>query len=44
MFDQRGCGKSTPHASLEDNTTRLNVAFLKWPSHMKKLSYSGEAN
>src|SRR5690606_20109778 len=21
MFDQRGCGKSTPHASLEDNTT-----------------------
>jgi proline iminopeptidase len=21
MFDQRGCGKSTPHASLEENTT-----------------------
>jgi proline iminopeptidase len=21
MFDQRGCGRSTPHASLEDNTT-----------------------
>lgn len=21
MFDQRGCGHSTPHASLEDNTT-----------------------
>ena len=21
IFDQRGCGKSTPHASLEDNTT-----------------------
>jgi proline iminopeptidase len=21
MFDQRGCGKSTPHASLEDNST-----------------------
>jgi hypothetical protein len=21
MFDQRGCGKSTPHACLEDNTT-----------------------
>lgn len=21
QFDQRGCGKSTPHASLEDNTT-----------------------
>jgi proline iminopeptidase len=21
LFDQRGCGKSTPHASLDDNTT-----------------------
>jgi proline iminopeptidase len=21
MFDQRGCGKSTPHACLEDNST-----------------------
>ncbi|MEL7487578.1 MAG: alpha/beta fold hydrolase, partial [Pseudomonadota bacterium] len=21
VFDQRGCGRSTPHASLEDNTT-----------------------
>ncbi|RZJ94307.1 MAG: alpha/beta fold hydrolase, partial [Brevundimonas sp.] len=21
LFDQRGCGKSRPHASLEDNTT-----------------------
>jgi proline iminopeptidase len=21
LFDQRGCGKSTPHANLEDNTT-----------------------
>ena len=21
LFDQRGCGKSTPHASLVDNTT-----------------------
>ena len=20
VFDQRGCGKSTPHANLEDNT------------------------
>jgi proline iminopeptidase len=35
LFDQRGCGKSTPHASLEDNTTwhlvddieRLRVAL-----------------
>ncbi|MGH8548752.1 MAG: prolyl aminopeptidase, partial [Methylococcales bacterium] len=22
LFDQRGCGKSTPHAALENNTTR----------------------
>src|SRR5882762_11548590 len=21
LFDQRGCGKSTPHAELKDNTT-----------------------
>jgi proline iminopeptidase len=21
LFDQRGCGRSTPHASLEENTT-----------------------
>src|SRR3569623_1787366 len=21
LFDQRGCGRSTPHASLNDNTT-----------------------
>ena len=21
IFDQRGCGKSTPHAELKDNTT-----------------------
>ena len=21
LFDQRGCGKSTPHAELEENTT-----------------------
>ena len=21
LFDQRGCGRSTPHASLDDNTT-----------------------
>ena len=22
LFDQRGCGRSTPHASLENNTTQ----------------------
>jgi len=26
VFDQRGCGQSTPHASLEDNTTPHLVA------------------
>ena len=40
LFDQRGCGKSTPHASLVDNTTwalvsdmeklREHLAIPKW--------------
>jgi proline iminopeptidase len=40
LFDQRGCGKSTPHASLVDNTTwhlvadietlRLHLGIEKW--------------
>lgn len=40
LFDQRGCGKSTPHASLEDNTTwhlvedmekiRLHLGIEQW--------------
>jgi proline iminopeptidase len=40
LFDQRGCGKSEPHASLEDNTTwhlvadieslRLHLGIEKW--------------
>ena len=29
LFDQRGCGKSKPHASLEENTTRELVADLE---------------
>src|SRR5689334_11282946 len=29
LFDQRGCGKSTPHASLEDNTTWHLVADIE---------------
>ena len=29
LVDQRGCGKSTPHASLEDNTTWHLVADLE---------------
>jgi proline iminopeptidase len=28
-FDQRGCGRSTPHASLENNTTQALVADLE---------------
>jgi proline iminopeptidase len=40
LFDQRGCGQSTPHASLEDNTTwhlvadiealRLHLGIERW--------------
>jgi proline iminopeptidase len=29
LFDQRGCGKSTPHASLEENTTWHLVADIE---------------
>lgn len=29
LFDQRGCGRSTPHASLESNTTRDLVADME---------------
>jgi proline iminopeptidase len=29
LFDQRGCGRSTPHASLEDNTTWTLVADME---------------
>ena len=29
LFDQRGCGRSTPHASLEDNTTWDLVADME---------------
>jgi proline iminopeptidase len=29
LFDQRGCGKSTPHASLADNTTWHLVADME---------------
>jgi len=30
LFDQRGCGKSTPHASLENNTTWDLVADVEF--------------
>ncbi|MEI8256920.1 MAG: alpha/beta fold hydrolase, partial [Deltaproteobacteria bacterium] len=29
LFDQRGCGKSTPHASLVDNTTQHLVSDIE---------------
>lgn len=29
LFDQRGCGRSTPHASLEGNTTQTLVADIE---------------
>ena len=29
LFDQRGCGRSTPHASLESNTTQALVADME---------------
>ena len=29
LIDQRGCGKSTPHASLQDNTTWHLVADVE---------------
>ncbi|MGH6720074.1 MAG: prolyl aminopeptidase [Alphaproteobacteria bacterium] len=29
LFDQRGCGKSTPHAALDDNTTWHLVADME---------------
>ena len=33
LFDQRGCGKSTPHASLVDNTTWHLVADIEALRH-----------
>jgi proline iminopeptidase len=36
LFDQRGCGASTPHACLEDNTTQHLVADMeKLRTHLK---------
>ncbi len=29
LFDQRGCGRSSPHASLENNTTQALVADME---------------
>lgn len=29
LFDQRGCGRSTPHASLENNTSQALVADME---------------
>ncbi|MDH4378367.1 MAG: prolyl aminopeptidase [Vampirovibrionales bacterium] len=30
LFDQRGCGRSTPHACLKDNTTWVLVADMEY--------------
>lgn len=30
LFDQRGCGKSIPHASLENNTTQALMADMEY--------------
>ena len=30
LFDQRGCGRSLPHASLEANTTWHLVSDMEW--------------
>lgn len=36
LFDQRGCGRSTPHASLEENTTwRLIEDMERLRQHLK---------
>ena len=34
LYDQRGCGKSTPHACLEDNSTWHLVFVLPNLSHL----------
>jgi len=39
LFDQRGCGKSTPHASLENNTTWdlvADIEFIRKHLHIKQ--------
>ncbi|MEL7224871.1 MAG: alpha/beta fold hydrolase, partial [Cyanobacteria bacterium J06576_12] len=41
LFDQRGCGKSTPHAELTDNTTWDLVADIeKLRTHLAIDSWS----
>jgi proline iminopeptidase len=37
LFDQRGCGRSTPHACLEDNTTWDLVADIERLRQMLKI-------
>ena len=29
LFDQRGCGRSTPHASIDNNTTQHLIADME---------------
>lgn len=37
LFDQRGCGRSTPHASLENNNTRKLVEDMEAIRHFLKV-------
>ncbi|MGB4248909.1 MAG: prolyl aminopeptidase [Pseudohongiellaceae bacterium] len=37
VFDQRGAGRSTPHAELEDNTTQTLVADMEAIRHFLKI-------
>lgn len=44
LFDQRGCGKSTPHASLEENTTWdlvADIERLRTHLHLEKWQVFG---
>ena len=37
QMDQRGCGKSTPHAELEDNNTQVKLLFRRGSYSMEAL-------
>ena len=40
-MDQRGCGKSTPHAELEENNTQVNLHLLKSRSYLVTQALGG---
>ncbi|STX29603.1 proline iminopeptidase [Legionella beliardensis] len=39
IFDQRGCGRSTPHAELQNNNTELLVEDIETIRHFLKLQH-----